>query len=174
MNELLAVGLVTRAHGVKGEVAVRSLTEVESRFRPGSVLRVGPGGERVLTVGSVRGPHHGRLLVRFREVSGRDEAEALRGLPLLVESDETPPLSEADRFWVHEIVGLEVRTDDGRLLGRVREVLHNAANDVWVVEGDRGEVLIPALRDVVTSVDVAGGHVVIRDAVGFLGDADEA
>lgn len=174
MKELLAVGLVTRAHGVKGEVAVRPLTEVESRFQPGSVLLLGPTGDRVLTVGTVRGPHHGRLLVRFREVSGRDEAESLRGQPLLVDSSQTPPLSEADRFWVHEVVGLEVRTDDGRPLGRVREVLHNAANDVWVVEGDRGQVLIPAVRQVVTSVDVAGGQVVITDVVGLLGDAEEA
>ena len=174
MSELLAVGLVTRAHGVKGEVAVRPLTEVESRFQPGSILRLGPGGDRVLTVGSVRGPHHGRLLVQFREVSGRDEAESLRGQTLLVDSRESPPLSEEDRFWVHEIVGLEVRTDDGRPLGRVREILHTAANDVWVVEGDRGEVLIPAVREVVTSVDLAGGHVVITDVVGLLGDAGEA
>jgi 16S rRNA processing protein RimM len=174
VTELLAVGLVARAHGVKGEVAVRPLTEVESRFQPGSVLLLGPGGERVLTVGSVRGPHHGRLLVRFREVSGRDEAEALRGQALLIDSRESPPLSEADRFWVHEIVGLEVRTDDGRSLGRVREVLHTAANDVWVVEGDGGEVLVPAVREVVASVDVGAGHVVIRDVAGLLGDAEEA
>ena len=65
-------------------------------------------------------------------------------------------------------------TDDGRSLGRVREVLHNAANDVWVVQGDRGEVLVPAVREVVASVDVAGGHVVIRDGLGLLGDAEEA
>jgi 16S rRNA processing protein RimM len=174
VKELLAVGLVTRAHGVKGEVAVRPLTEVESRFQPGSVLLLGPGGERVLTVGSVRGLHHGRLLVRFREVSGRDEAEALRGQALLVDSRESPPLSEPDRFWVHQIVGLEVRTEDGRPLGRVREVLHSAANDVWVVEGDRGEVLVPAVREVVSSVDVTGGQVVIRDVAGLLGEAEEA
>jgi 16S rRNA processing protein RimM len=174
VNELLAVGLVTRAHGVKGEVAVRPLTEVHSRFQPGSVLRVGLAGQRTLTVGSVRGPHHARLLVSFREISGRDQAEALRGQVLLVDSDESPPLPEADRFWVHEIVGLEVRTAEGRSLGRVREVLHNPANDVWVVEGDRGEVLLPAIREVVSAVDVAGGHVVITTVDGLLGEADEA
>jgi 16S rRNA processing protein RimM len=174
VTELLAVGLVTRAHGVKSEVAVRPLTEVESRFQPGAVLLLGPDGDRVLTVGTVRGPHHGKLLIHFREVSGRDEAESLRGQPLLIDARESPPLSEPDRYWVHEIVGLEVRTDDGRPLGRVREVLHNAANDVWVVEGDGGDVLIPAVREVVTSVDVAGGHVVIRDTVGLLGEAEGA
>lgn len=174
MNELLAVGLITRAHGVKGEVAVRTLTEVESRFQPGSVLLLGPGGERPLTVGSVRGPHHGRLLVRFREVGGRDEAEAIRGHVLLVDSGQAPTLSESDRFWVHQVVGLEVRTEDGRSIGRVREVLHSPANDVWVVDGAGGEILVPAVREVVAEVDLPGALVVIREVPGLLDQAEEA
>jgi 16S rRNA processing protein RimM len=174
VKDLLAVGLITRAHGVRGEVAVRPLTEVESRFQPGSLLLLGPEGERRMTVGSVRGPHHGRLLVRFREVGGREEAEAIRGQVLLVDSRETPAIHEADRFWVHQVVGLEVRTEDGGLLGRVREVLHNPANDVWVVEGVRGEILLPAIREVVAGVDLAGGRVVIRKVPGLLEETGEA
>jgi 16S rRNA processing protein RimM len=174
VNELLAVGLITRAHGVKGEVAVRPLTEVESRFRPGSVLLLGPGGDRPLTVGSVRGPHHGRLLVRFREVEGREEAEEIRGQVLLIDSQDSPSLEETDRFWVHQVVGLEVRTEEGRSLGRVREVLHNPANDVWVVEGESDEILIPAVREVVSDVDIPGGRVVIKRLPGLFEEAEEA
>jgi 16S rRNA processing protein RimM len=171
--ELLAVGLITRAHGVKGEVAVRPLTEVESRFQPGSVLLLGPDGRREVTVDSVRGPHHGRLLVRFREVGDRGDAEAIRGQVLLVDSAQAPPLSEADRFWVHQVVGLEVSTDDGRSLGRVREVLHNQANDIWVVEGEGGDLLVPALRQVVAAVDLPGGRIVIKEIPGLLDDPME-
>jgi 16S rRNA processing protein RimM len=174
VKELLAVGLITRAHGVKGEVAVRPLTEIESRFQPGSVLLLGPEGQRELTVGSVRGPHHGRLLVRFREVEDRGEAEAIRGQVLLIDSRQTPALSEADRFWVHQVVGLEVMTDDGRSLGRVREVLHNPANDIWVVEGEGGDILIPALREVVGAVDIPGGRIVIREVPGLLDQPEDA
>jgi 16S rRNA processing protein RimM len=173
VSELLAVGLITRAHGVKGEVAIRPLTEVESRFRQGSVLLLGPEGDRRLTVGSVRGPHHGRLLVRFREVGGRDEAEAIRGKVLLIDSREAPPIREADRFWVHQVVGLEVLTEEGSSLGRVREVLHNPANDVWVVDGASGEILIPAVREVVAAVEVSGGRVVIRKVPGLLDGVEQ-
>jgi 16S rRNA processing protein RimM len=174
VSELLAVGLISRAHGVKGEVAVRPLTEVESRFQPGSILLLGPGGDRTVTVDAVRGPHHGRLLVRFKEVDGREEAEAIRGRVLLIDAQDAPPLHEADRFWVHEVVGLDVRTEEGRSLGRVREVLHNPANDVWVVTGASGEILIPAIREVVATVDLPGRRVVIRPLPGLIAEAEEA
>lgn len=167
-NELLAVGRVTRTHGVRGEVAVQPLSEVESRFQRGSVLLLGPAGDRRLTVREARSHGH-RLLVRFEEVAELGEAESLRGRLLLVRAEDAPPLP-ADRYWVHELVGLEVLTEKGRTLGRIREVLHNPANDVWVVEGDDGEVLIPALQDVIAEVDPMGGRVVIREVPGLLGE----
>lgn len=153
------MGRITRPHGVRGEVAVHPLSEIEERYAPGSVLSVDDG--RTLTVRSSR-PHHGRLLVTFEEIADRTEAEALRGALLLVPASAVPPPPE-DAFWVHQIVGLEVVTEEGRALGRVREVIAGPANDVWVTE----EVLIPAVRDVVVSVDTGAGQVVIRDVPGL-------
>jgi 16S rRNA processing protein RimM len=167
-NELLAVGRVTRTHGVRGEVAVQPLSEVESRFQGGSVLLLGPAGDRRLTVREARSHGH-RLLVRFEEIADLGEAESLRGRLLLVRAEDAPPLP-ADRYWVHELVGLEVLTEMGRTLGKIREVLHNPANDVWLVEGDDGEVLVPALRDVIAEVDPMAGRVVIREVPGLLGE----
>jgi 16S rRNA processing protein RimM len=161
------VGRITRAHGVRGEVAVQSLTEVEGRFAPGSVLHLEDG--RNLTVGSSRAHHH-RLLVRFEEVPDRAAAEALRGQVLLVGRDEMPEIEEEDRFWVHQVVGLEVVTEGGRPLGPIREVLANPANDVWVAGSADRETLIPAVRDVVVSVDPAGGRVVVRDVPGLTAE----
>jgi 16S rRNA processing protein RimM len=113
-------------------------------------------------------------LVRFREVEGREEAEEIRGQVLLIDSQDSPSLEETDRFWVHQVVGLEVRTEEGRSLGRVREVLHNPANDVWVVEGESDEILIPAVREVVSDVDIPGGRVVIKRLPGLFEEAEEA
>jgi 16S rRNA processing protein RimM len=161
-EELLAVGRVSRAHGVRGEVAVQSLTEVEERFASGSVLRLEDG--RRLTVQASR-PHHHSLLVKFAEVPDRTTAEALRGQVLLVEARVAPPIDENDRFWVHQVVGLEVATEDGRQLGRVLEVQANPANDLWVT--DTGAV-IPAIRQVVVEVDLGAGRVVIRPIPGLL------
>lgn len=167
------MGRVTRAHGIRGEVAVLPLTEVPGRFEPGSVLLLGPDGERRLTVRSARG-HGGRILVRFREVDDRDAAERLRGAVLVVPAGDAPPLEEEGRFWVHQVAGLEVRTESGRAIGRIREVLHNPANDIWVVDGGQGEVLVPALRDVVVDVDLEAGRVVVRDTLGLLEDWEDA
>jgi 16S rRNA processing protein RimM len=147
---------------------VHPLSEVTSRFEPGSVLLLGPTGDRRLTVAGSR-PHGQRLLVKFEEIADRDTAESLRGQVLLVRSEDAPALP-SDRYWVHELVGLEVITESGRSLGTVREVLHNPANDVWLVEGNEREHLIPALREVVVEVDPAAGRAVIREVPGLLGE----
>lgn len=165
-DELLAVGRVSRAHGVRGEVSVLRLTEIEDRFAPGAMVRLGPDGSRRLTVRSSR-PHHGRILVSFEEIDDRTGAEALRGQLLLVEAASSPPPPE-DGFWVHQVVGLDAVTESGRPLGPIREVLHGEANDVWVAERDGHESLIPALRDVVTAVDLTARRVTVRDVPGLL------
>jgi 16S rRNA processing protein RimM len=161
--ELLAVGRVSRAHGISGEVSVHKLTEVEGRFASGSVLQLEDG--RTLTVEESR-PHQQQLLVKFQEIPGRSEAEALRGEVLLVPSDATPD-PPADAFWIHQVVGLEVFTEDGRSLGKIKEVEANPANDLWVTESG---ALIPAIRDVVQKVDLEAGRVTIRELPGLLED----
>lgn len=159
MREVLAVGRITRAHGVHGEVAVQSLTERPQRFAGGSTLELEDG--RTLTVEHTRSHRH-RLLVKFEEVPDRTAAEALRGQVLLaVAPDEGP----AEGWWVHQVVGMEVATEEGHLLGRVREVLANPANDVWVT--DRG-AMIPAVRELVVDVDLAGRRALVRDLPGLL------
>jgi 16S rRNA processing protein RimM len=161
-DELLAVGRITRAHGIRGEVAVQSLSEVEGRFDPGSELRLKDG--RTLTVQSSR-THRHRLLVKFQEVPDRNAAEGLRGQVLLVEAMASPPIDQEDRFWVHQVVGLDVATEDGRPLGRVLEVRANPANDLWVT--DTGAV-IPAVHEIVIEVDLAARRVVVRPIPGLL------
>ena len=165
-GELLVVGLVSRAHGIRGEVSVQPLSEVESRFQPGSVVLLGPDGSRRLKVATARA-HGRRLLVKFEDVNDRDGAESLRGRVLLVRQEDAPPLPE-DSYWIHEVVGMEVLTEAGRRIGTVREVLHNQANDVWLVEGGGREFLIPALRSVVAEVDPAARRAVIREIPGLL------
>jgi 16S rRNA processing protein RimM len=160
-EELLAVGRITRAHGVRGEVAVQPLTEVEARFAPGSSLLLEDG--RTLIVAASR-PHQHRLLVRFEGVKDRAGAEGLRGEVLLVAAGGAPPAPEGG-FWVHQVVGLELLTEDGRSVGRVTEVLHNPANDVWVTDAG---ALVPAVRAVVVSVDLEARTATIADLPGLL------
>lgn len=161
----VAVGLITRAHGVKGEVVVLVLSQVAERFEPGARLFLHEGGSEAVTVATAR-PHRQRLLVQFEEVGDRDRAESLQGSYLFVPADAAPTLPEGE-FWTHDLIGCEVLTVEGRSLGLIREVLHTPANDVWAAQGEDGEVLIPALKDVVESVDVAGRKVVVREVEGL-------
>jgi 16S rRNA processing protein RimM len=146
-------------------VAVLPLSQVAARFEPGSRLFADQGTDRPLVVASSR-RHRDRLLVSFEGVRGRDAAEALRGAYLFVPVSEAPSLPEGE-YWTHELVDCEVLTTGGRTLGRLREVIHTSANDVWTVQGPSGEVLIPALRDVVAEVDLGTRRIVVRELPGL-------
>jgi 16S rRNA processing protein RimM len=154
---------VTHAHGVHGEVAVVVLSEVEDRFATGATLRLEDG--RSLTVSSAR-PHRSRLLIQFEEVPDRTAAEALTGRYLFVPADEVPRAGEGS-FWPHELEGSEIVTEAGRSLGSIVEVILGEANDVWVARDGERETLVPALKDVVLSVDIAAKRVVIREIPGL-------
>jgi 16S rRNA processing protein RimM len=165
MNEpTVAVGRITRAHGVTGEVAVLVISEVPGRFADGATVWLEDG--RTLTVDSSR-PHRDRLLVRFRGVGDRSQAEALQGALLFVPESASPELPEGS-WWDHRIVGCAVETDRGRKLGTVREVIHTSANDVWsAVDGEGTETLIPVLKDVIVSVEDDAKRVVVREVPGL-------
>jgi len=159
----VVVGRITRPHGLKGELSVLVLSEVDGRFAEGALVYLEDG--RALTVESAR-RHRSGLLVKFREVGDRTAAERLARTVLVVPESASPELPDGS-WWDHQLVGCEVVTESGRSLGTVREVIHTAANDVWsAVSGDR-ETLIPALKDVVVSVDTAGKRIVVREVPGL-------
>jgi 16S rRNA processing protein RimM len=160
----VAVGRITRAHGVQGELAVLVISEVPGRFADGETVWLEDG--RTLTVESSR-PHKDRLLVRFREVQSREQAEALQRALLVVPESLSPELPEGS-WWDHRIVGCAIRTDSGRALGTVHDVIHTAANDVWSAVDDEGtETLIPVLRDVILDVDMDAKRIVVREIPGL-------
>ena len=123
--DLLDVGRVVKAHGLRGEVVVDLWSDRVERLAAGSVLSTDAGD---LEVRSSR-PHQGRHLVELVGVVDRFGAEALRGLVL-----RAAPLEVAGVLWVHELVGAEVVTPEGRVLGRVVAVEPNPASDLLVLE----------------------------------------
>jgi 16S rRNA processing protein RimM len=160
----VAVGRITRAHGVHGEVAIVVLSEVPDRFADGAVVSLEDG--RALTVSSSRS-HRDRLLVRFREIPDRTMAEALTGAFLYVPESASPALPPGS-WWDHQIRGCVLETEDGRVVGTVDDVIHTPANDVWSTIDDAGtETLIPVLRDVLVSVDVEARRIVVREVPGL-------
>ena len=160
----VAVGRITRAHGVQGELTVLVISEVPGRFADGETVWLEDG--RTLTIESSR-PHKDRLLVRFREVQSREQAEALQKALLVVPESLSPELPEGS-WWDHLIVGCVLETDTGRALGTVRDVIHTGANDVWSAVDEVGtETLIPVLEDVILEVDMDAKRIVVREIPGL-------
>ncbi|HEX6757925.1 MAG TPA: ribosome maturation factor RimM [Propionibacteriaceae bacterium] len=167
----IAVGVIGRPHGLRGEVAVELRTdEPERRFAPGQVLRE-EGGTRVFTVRSVR-DHSGRLLVRFTELVDRAGAESARGTLLIaaVEPDEQP--AEHGEFYDRQLIGLRATTPDGTEVGRVGSVLHLPAQDVLEIETAAGPRLVPFVEALVPDVDLEAGRLTVVDVAGLLDDRD--
>lgn len=164
----LVIGRIAKAHGVSGEVAVDVRTDVpDVRFAPGAVLDTDPAERGPLTVARVRW-HSGRLLVAFDSIKDRTAADQLRGT-LLVADSSTSPTSDDEEYWDHDLVGLEVVTVTGDPVGVVSEMLHPPGTDLIAVRRPGGgEVLIPFVRDIVPTVDVAAGRVVVDPPEGLF------
>jgi 16S rRNA processing protein RimM len=168
----LTVGRVVKAHGIGGEVVVEIRTDdPAARFAPGNTLRAkrtrGEGEERDFVVETAR-EHGGRLLVRLAGVDDRDAADALRGNLFVVDSEDLPPIDEPDTYYDHQLEGLRVRTTTGEDVGVVAEVLHTAAGELLAVRRDSGEVLVPFVGAIVTSVSLDDRTVEIDPPEGLL------
>jgi 16S rRNA processing protein RimM len=165
----VVVGKITRAHGLRGEVAVLALSDNPERFVEGSTVFREDGRE--LRVRSSRA-NGGRLLVAFEGVEDRTGAEALRGVTLVVPRSMLPELPDGE-FWPHQLEGCIVVTESGRSLGTIADVVSTPANDLWVALDDAGiETLIPAIKEVVVDVDVASQRILVRDIAGLTAPED--
>lgn len=163
----LAVGRVLRPHGVRGELRVELLTSYPERLPHHRVLYLGDDAQPYPVERIRLQPE--AALIKLSGCDDRDQAEVLRGQLIQIPIEMAVPLEE-DEYYHFQIVGVEVSTDQGERLGRVVEVLDTGANDVYVIRGPRGEVLIPAIEDVVRELDMEGGRMVVTLLPGLLGD----
>lgn len=164
MNPLLQLGYVSRAHGLNGEVVVRTfdpsseaLFEVER-----VVVRPRQGPERELLLAEVRSGPKGDLIVSFEEVGQRSESEPLVGAAVFVKREDLPPPEEGEYFQ-GDLVGLKAFDEAGAELGVVAEVWSTGPVPNLVIRSEKvGELLVPFVDEFVPTVDMAGGRVVIR------------
>jgi 16S rRNA processing protein RimM len=113
--------------------------------------------------------HSGELLMQLADVRDRNAAETLRDQLVQIAREDATPL-EPGQFYEYQIVGLDVVTTDGEPLGQVVQVLSTGANDVYVVQAPRGEVLLPARAEVVRAIDLDAGTMTVALLPGLLPD----
>ncbi len=165
--DFVLIGIVRRAHGIKGEVCVEPVSQAPGRFENLTriILQTQSGLSEVVVEG-VR--WKGRLaLVKIAGIDDREAAQRLRGASLGVRLADVMPLP-VGLFYTFEIIGCKVFGKDGRLIGRVVDVLEMPASDVYVVETSRGEALIPAVKSIVKRVDVENKQILIEEIEGLV------
>ena len=165
----LIIGQIIGPHANRGEVKIESHTDFPERFDPGAVILMGAKLTPVEILSSR--PHKGHVLAMLEGVD-RQAAEALRGTWLFLPEADAADLDE-DTFWIHDLLGLTVQTGEGRLLGKVTDVLATGANDVYLIAPAQGvnrgkEILLPAIAQVIRTVDVAAGLITVDLLPGLL------
>jgi 16S rRNA processing protein RimM len=163
----LAIGRVIRAHGLRGEVSVRVLTDFPERFETTAWVYLGNEFEASpYRLQSFRW-HKQNVLLTLEGVTNRTQAEHLQGQLVQVPLEEAVSLP-AGSYYLYQLIGLKVQDATGKVLGTIKDVLETGANDVYVVECEGQELLLPAIPDVVKSVDIATGIMVVHLMDGLI------
>ncbi len=165
--DFLIIGRIVKPHGIKGEVSVNVMTEFPERFD--TMQQVFLGDEhsaRETNIASMRWSN-GKALVRFEGYIDRTAVEALRGLYLKVPIEDAVTLEDG-AYYHFQLENLKVITDVGEHLGYLAQVLETGANDVYVVKTDSGEILLPATREVILSVDLDSETMTVHLLPGLL------
>ncbi len=164
----IAVGKIAKPVGLKGEVKVLPWTDFPERFEKCRRVFALKKGEPEVELEIVRARAHGRaLLVQFAGICTLEAADRLREAELLIPRQEAMPLPEGT-YYTFELIGLEVVTEEGERLGRLSDVWSMPAQDVYVVEREGKEILVPALRSIIKDVDLARQRMTVNLPDGLL------
>ena len=162
-DEAIVVGRVVAPWGAKGEVKVEVMTDFPNRFSPGEEVHI---NGCPMSIEKSRW-HKGRAILKLSTVDSAEAAEKLRGRWLEIPAAKLRSLPQ-DQYYQFQLMGLEVWTTKGQHLGRIADILPTGSNDVYLVQGEFGELLIPAIEDVVKSIELEKGRIVIELIAGLL------
>lgn len=172
-DNLVLMGQIGAAHGIKGEVRIKSFTQNPLDLAAYSPLQTGKPGQTI-TIKKAR-EQKGMLVAVLEESRSRNDAEALNGTKLYVERGQLPQTEDDDEFYHTDLVGLKARTPDGEELGSVAAVQNYGAGDVLEVRPLRGPTaLYPFTRQGVPTINLAEGYLVIDLPDEIIVDDDEA
>jgi 16S rRNA processing protein RimM len=162
----LVVGKLRRPHGVQGEIVMEIYTDFPERLRGGVCVYVGDDHQKLCI--QKRRSNNDTLLIAFDGITTPERAGELRNQFVYVRADDRPPLPEGE-YYHHELLGLDVVSEDGQPLGKLVEILSSPANDVYIVRPETGrEVLLPALKSVILDVNLVEKRMLVHLLPGLL------
>jgi 16S rRNA processing protein RimM len=162
----LWIGAIAKPFGLRGHLKIQADPASWESFKPGGRIYVRQDKEQidfVISEAQARGNH---FILRFSGVEDRQGAEALVGRSLYVREESLEKLPEGEYYW-YQMIGLRVVSEEGRFLGCLEEVISTPAHDVWVARDSGKEYLIPAVAEVILSVDPREGEIKVRALQGL-------
>ena len=161
--EFIPIGEILSPWGIEGQLKVKVLTDFPERFSPLSNIYI----KHQPTAIKSAIWRKGMVIIKLDGIDSYQEAQGLQGQPIEIHRSQIKPLPDG-QYYHFQLIGLEVQTTRGELLGNISQILTTAGNDVYVVKGSQGEILIPAVEGVVKSVNIKRGFIIIEAIDGLL------
>ncbi len=162
----IIVGKFRRPHGIKGEIRMTVLTDFPDLIGQGQTIYAGESYQQY-TIDAVRW-HGADMLVSLKELPDRTAVEIFRNIMVYMKGDDTPELPEGE-YYIHQLIGLQVVTDQDQILGTIKEIIVTGANDVYLVDTGTGkDILLPAIDDVVLEINHDQGFIRVHIIPGLL------
>ncbi|MDY5987286.1 ribosome maturation factor RimM [Sporofaciens sp. SGI.106] len=168
MEDRLQVGVISSTHGVRGEVKVFPTTDDATRFKKLKQVYLDTGKEQMLL--EIQGVKFFKqfVILKFKGIDNINDIEKYKGRSLFVERKDAVPLEE-DEYYIADMLGMSVYTEDGARFGTLKDVMETGANDVYIIDSDdHGEILVPAIKQCILSVDVEADRMVIHLMDGLI------
>ena len=168
MEQLLQVGVISSTHGVRGEVKVFPTTDDVKRFKKLKKVILDTGKEQLpLEIEGVKFFKQ-FVILKFRGIDNINDIEKNKGKRLLVDREHAVKLKK-DEYFIADMIGMDVFTEDGELFGALKDVMETGANDVYIIEmSDGKEVLVPAIKQCILDVDIENRKMVIHLLEGLV------
>ena len=154
MEELLQVGVITSTHGVRGEVKVYPTTDDATRFKQLKHVLLDTGKETLPL--EIQGVKFFKqfVILKFKGIDNINDIEKYKRCPILVERCDAVELEE-DEYFIADMIGMAVETEDGKEFGTLKDVIETGVNDVYVIDSiEHGEVLVPAIKECILNVNI--------------------
>ncbi|PKN32739.1 MAG: 16S rRNA processing protein RimM [Deltaproteobacteria bacterium HGW-Deltaproteobacteria-19] len=159
---LLEIGRIVKPHGLKGSMKVLSFLDGDRTLKIIHEVYIGKEAARAVPFRvKAAEPLNRAFSLTLEGIEGAEQAAPLLGFSVWIPADRLEKLPDGEYYW-WQIIGLEVRSEEGQSLGFIEEILPTGSNDVYVCRGGEREILLPAIADVIREIDTEKGFVTVR------------
>ena len=168
MTDYFELGQIVNTFGIKGMVKIKPFTENVEQFEELEKIYIkNKNGKKEYQIEEVK-YHKGMVLIKFKGIENPEDADLLRGSYVLIDRKDAKPLEEGT-YYIVDLLGLEVYTDEGILLGNVDDIFNTGSNDVYVIKDGLGkQVLLPGIPDVIKNVDIENKRITVHIIPGLM------